>query len=137
VSVPADGWAEVLIAEDNLADVELMRVAVEDCGTSHPLRFVRDGEEALDVLRRGGPAPCLVILDLNMPRLGGLEVLAALRAGGLQAPPVVIFTSSGDDGDRQRALDLGAAAYLVKPVQFSDFCEVITRLLRDHTPRPG
>ncbi|GAA5513161.1 response regulator rcp1 [Deinococcus carri] len=125
--------AEVLIAEDNPADIELVLAAVEDCGLPHRLHFVRDGVEALAFLR-GGP-PRLLILDLNMPRLGGLEVLAALRAEGLTVP-TVIFTSSGDAGDRQRALDLGAAAYLLKPVKFSEFCRAVTGLLEEHLP-PG
>ncbi|EYB69568.1 response regulator receiver protein [Deinococcus phoenicis] len=128
----------VLIVEDNPADVELVRASVEDCGLLHHLHFVRDGEEALLFLRREGlhadaPQPRLVILDLNMPRLSGLEVLAALRAERLEVP-AVIFTSSGDDGDRRRALALGAAAYLMKPVRFAEFCRVITALLQEHVP---
>ncbi|ABF46389.1 response regulator [Deinococcus geothermalis] len=128
--------ADILIIEDNSADVELVRVAVEECGLAHRLHFVRDGAEALLFLRRHGPyaaapAPRLMILDLNMPRLGGLEVLAALRGGGPNIP-AVIFTSSGDETDRQRALDLGAAAYLTKPMKFAEFCQTFTRLLEEH-----
>lgn len=132
---------DVLMVEDNPADVELVRAVVEDCGLTHRLHFVRDGEEALAFVRRQGqhgqaPVPQLMVLDLNMPRVSGLEVLAALREEEGQVPAVV-FTSSGDEGDRQRALALGATAYLVKPLRFAEFCEAVTDLLSRYAVPPA
>ncbi len=122
-------WIDVLVVEDNDADVELMQVILEDEALPYRLHVAPDGEAALNFLRQGAPVPQLVILDFNMPRLSGLDVLRALREEGLHAPTVVMFTSSEAEQDRQGALDLGAAAYVVKPVSFDAFSQALMDIL--------
>ncbi|MFB9990522.1 response regulator [Deinococcus oregonensis] len=126
--------ADVLVVEDNPADVELMRVTLEDLALPHQLDWVPDGEAALAYLRQ--ITPQLVLLDLNMPRLGGLEVLEALREERLDGAVVVVFSSSAAEQDRQAALALGAAAHIIKPVSFDAFSEVFAQVLRTYAPLP-
>lgn len=128
---------DVLIVEDNEADVELMRVTIEDHALPYRLHVAQDGEEALAFLHGGATVPQLVLLDFNMPRLGGLEVLQALHEAGPWPLAVVMFTSSEAEQDRQAALALGAAAYIVKPVLFEQYCQVVTNILHTYAPVPN
>lgn len=112
---------ELLLVEDNEADVVLMQEAFGVQCPQARLHVARDGVAALDLLHRsillaGIPRPDLILLDLNLPRKGGLEVLEERRADPvLRAIPVVVLSTSGASRDIQRAYDLGANAYLLKP----------------------
>jgi CheY-like chemotaxis protein len=129
--------APILLVEDNADDVLLIRRAFSKSRLMNPLSVVSDGDTAIAYLSRDGvyadttkyPDPALVILDLKLPRKGGLEVLAWLRANAPTAVlPVVVLTSSKEDKDVQRAYELGANSYLLKPVQFGDLLKLIETL---------
>ena len=123
--------APILLVEDNVGDAELTMMAFERQGLSRRVVHVRDGLEAMDyLLRRGSfaqrPAvhPALVFLDLKMPMVDGFVVLKEIRATrGLSMLPVVVLTSSNEPGDRRRAYEAGANAYMCKPVDFVEFME--------------
>jgi CheY-like chemotaxis protein len=127
----------VLLVEDNPDDVLLTRRAFAKVHSSAPLEVVVDGEEAIDYLRGAGtyadrerfPLPLLMLLDLKLPRRSGFEVLEWLRGQpGLRRLPVVVLTSSGQSPDVNRAFDLGANSYLVKPVRLDDLVNLIKTL---------
>lgn len=126
----------ILLAEDNPNDVELTLAALEEQGLAQRVEVVNDGAEALDYLYcrekyagRNTGIPAVVLLDLKMPRLNGLEVLKAIREDpGLQLIPVVILTSSREEGDLIKGYKLGANAYVVKPVHFEDFMKAVRDL---------
>lgn len=123
----------VLLVEDDLNDVLLVKRAFGKAGVGAPIRVVNDGQAAMDYLAgRGGyadrtthPLPSLVLLDLKLPRKSGHEVLEWLRAQpALNRVPVVVLTSSRESIDVNRAYDLGANSYLVKPVAFADLLKM-------------
>ena len=118
----------VLLVEDNPIDVDLTLRAFAARKFTNPINVARDGEEALCWLKRweaGETMPLLILLDLNLPRINGLEVLAALRANPVSQPiPVVVLTSSAEDRDISAAYKLGANSYIVKPVNFEKFLAV-------------
>ncbi len=122
---------ELLLVEDNPGDVELTREALEEARVRNRLHVVSDGEEALAFLRREGrhadaPRPDLVLLDLNLPRLGGREVLAAIKqSDDLRRIPVVVLTTSEAEKDVLGAYELHANAYIVKPVDLDQFLGVV------------
>ncbi len=117
----------VLLVEDDDAHAELTAVTLETHDPRHRTVRARDGAEALDILMRRGahhaaPRPDLVLLDLNLPRVSGLDVLEAVKADEhLREIPVVVLTTSSDDTDRARAYRHHANSYLVKPVDFAAF----------------
>ncbi len=124
----------ILHVEDEPAHAELLRLALEDCAVPQRLMHVRDGQEALDYLyRRAGyhdvaisPRPDLVLLDLRMPRVDGLEVLKALKQDAqLACIPVVVLTTSAAENDLRSAYTLHANSYLTKPVNFEKFTALI------------
>src|SRR5690349_2019636 len=116
----------ILLVEDNPDDEELTRLAFEQSGIANRLEVVRDGAEALDYLFRSGSwagreggNPSLVLLDLKLPKIGGLEVLRRMRAEPTtRLVPVVILTSSVEEQDVVRGYDLGCNSYIRKPVDF-------------------
>jgi CheY-like chemotaxis protein len=117
--------AEILMVDDNEDDIELALLGFQEAHLANPVEVVRSGEEALDRLFRrtlrsdGRPyrLPDLILLDLKMPGVGGLEVLRQLKAEPiLKMIPVVILTSSSQEGDRMMSYATGANSYLVKPV---------------------
>lgn len=121
----------VLLVEDDTNDVLLVRRAFRKAGLTARIEVVSDGEAAVDYLARaqtqGGPG--LVLLDLKLPRRPGLEVLGWLRdQPGLRRLPVVVLTSSRESADVNRAYDLGANSFLVKPVGFAELLEMIKAL---------
>lgn len=127
----------VLLVEDNPDDIELARLAFAEAGVEHPLEVVRDGAQALDYLfARGAHAgrdrddlPALVLLDLNLPRLDGREVMRAIRAEPrTRALPVVALSSSAQPFDIDASFASGADSYLQKPVDFARFIEDVRRL---------
>jgi CheY-like chemotaxis protein len=126
----------ILLAEDNPADAELTLNGLQTLKIANPIITVQDGEQALDFLHRRGkfagrdtPQPAVVLLDLKMPKVDGIEVLRAIRADAeLRRLPVVVFTSSKEDRDVLATYELGTNAYVVKPVGFQEFTAAITRL---------
>ena len=123
--------AVILLVEDNPADVLMTRSAFEDFKITNTLHVVEDGVEALEYLRRAGdfaaaPRPDLIMLDLNLPRKNGREVLAEIKADPeLRTIPVVVLTTSKAEQDVVYAYDLHANSYIVKPVGFANFVEAI------------
>ncbi|MEZ5319159.1 MAG: response regulator [Vicinamibacterales bacterium] len=127
----SDRMLNILLVEDDAVDVENVRRAFERNKILNPLFTAGDGVEALELLRSGGvPGDRrLVLLDINMPRMNGIEFLRALRADPALAPtPVVVLTTSNDDQDRIEAFHLNVAGYLLKPVTFSSFVDVMATL---------
>lgn len=129
---PETGRAvEVLLVEDDPGDIELTKEAIEKARLSINLNVVRDGEEAMAYLRRKGEfanavRPDLVLLDLNMPRKDGREVLREIRSDSdLTSLPVVVLTTSDADEDILRTYDLGANCYVTKPVGLEQFMKVV------------
>jgi CheY-like chemotaxis protein len=124
----------VLLVEDDPGDVLMTREAFEHYKLRNVLHVVTDGEQALQFLRRTGgyadaPRPGLILLDLNLPRLDGLEVLAELKADPeLKVIPVVILTTSQAQQDVLRSYALHANAYVSKPVDFETFIEAIRQI---------
>ena len=130
---------DILLVEDNPDDVELTRLAFAEAGGAHRLHAVGDGAEALDYLlargrhadRDGADLPALVLLDLNLPRLDGREVLQAIRADpATRALQVVVLTTSAEPRDVDQAYALGANSYIQKPVEFDRFVEVVRQVGR-------
>lgn len=134
--------AHILLIEDNPGDRALARLALEEIGTPVELLEAEDGVEALEQLRRisvgGQPPPHLVLLDLNLPRATGFQVLQYLRhSPSLAGLPVVVLTSSNAETDRAGAAALGATAYLTKPETFGEYLERIRQALRFAVSSPA
>jgi two-component system response regulator len=127
----------ILLVEDNPSDEKLTVRAFKKPGVANEIVVVRDGAEALDYLFGTGPhagrdtteLPSVILLDLKLPRIGGLEVLRRIRADDrTKVLPVVILTSSKEDEDIARSYSLGANAYVRKPVAFAEFVEAAKTL---------
>ncbi len=122
---------EILLVEDSPGDVTLTIEALRDAKVANNLHIARDGEEALRFLRREGdfaeaPRPDLLLLDLNMPKMGGREVLAAMRADErFKKIPVVVLTTSQSEDDVAAVYDLAANCYVAKPVDLDQFLDVV------------
>ena len=118
----------ILLVEDNPQDVDLTLRAFKRHNLLNPILVARDGDEALAWLPRwdaGEATPAVILLDLKMPRVGGLEVLERLKTHPIhRAIPVVVLTSSAEERDLRAAYALGANSYIVKPVDFDKFIEV-------------
>ena len=129
-----DKPVEILLAEDNPGDVVLTEKALEQGKLANNLHVTTDGVEALQFLRQEGEyadavQPDLILLDLNMPRKDGQDVLEELQADeALCRIPVVVLTSSESEEDIARSYELNANAYLTKPVDFDGFVEIIDRI---------
>lgn len=125
---------DVLLVEDDQGDILMTREAFEHYKIRNKLHVVTDGDQALQFLRRDGeyadaPRPGLILLDLNLPRRDGLEVLAELKEDPeLRVIPVVILTTSQAEEDILRSYSLHANAYVSKPVDFERFIEVIRQI---------
>lgn len=125
---------QVLIVEDDLGDVALMESAFAEHVVHTELHHVPDGAEALAFLRRqdpysDAPRPDLILLDLNMPRVDGRQVLAEIKHDGLlQAIPVVVFTSSSTPADIRDSYSAHANAYITKPIDLDDFDRVVAEV---------
>ena len=121
---------EILLVEDNLGDVELTREALSEGKISNRLRVARDGVEALEYLKnRQNTLPDIVLLDLNLPRKSGLDVLWAIKEDpDLQTIPVVVLTTSQDKEDIVKSYRCHANCYISKPVDFEKFVKVVRSL---------
>lgn len=124
----------VLMAEDDEHDIIATKRAWKTGQMANPLHIVSNGEECLEYLERRGaysdpassPRPGILLLDINMPRMDGLETLQRIRANEqLRSLPVVMLTTSKAEEDRMRSYELGANAYIVKPIGFDNFAEAI------------
>jgi CheY-like chemotaxis protein len=122
----------VLLVEDNPVDIDLTLRAFNRRKLVNPVHVARDGEEALAWLPRweaGEPLPLVILLDLKLPRVHGLEVLAQWKANSVsQSIPVVVLTTSEEDKDIDTAYKLGANSYIVKPVNFEKFLDVAEQI---------
>ena len=139
----------ILLVEDDENDVFLFQRAMSKAGMIHPLQVARDGQEAINYLQGAGkfacraefPLPCLVLLDLRLPFVMGLEVLRWIRQQLRAAPIVIILSSSREEADIAEAYSLGANAYLVKPAQTSELIEMVRVVsdfwLKQNTPPPS
>ena len=117
----------VLLVEDDVVDMMTVRRAFEDLNLSNPLVHVSDGEQALEYLNDSRQAkPCVILLDLNMPRMNGVEFMRIAKADPvLRKIPIVVLTTSKDDRDIVDSYKLSAAGYIVKPVDYQSFVEAI------------
>jgi CheY-like chemotaxis protein len=125
----------ILLADDDEEDRELTRDALQDAKLANEMRFVVDGQDLLDYLKREGayadpsvdaPRPGIILLDLNMPKKDGREALAEIKAdGNLRRIPVVVLTTSKDEEDVFRTYDLGVNSFITKPVTFAGLVEVM------------
>ncbi len=116
----------VLLVEDNPDDAEFAREAFAEAEREYEVSIAEDGERALAFLRGEDPRPQLILLDLNLPRKDGREVLAVIKADDeLRRIPVLILTTSVDEDDLLNAYNLGANAYIKKPVDMDDFIRVV------------
>ncbi|HVM48929.1 MAG TPA: response regulator [Candidatus Acidoferrum sp.] len=122
---------EILLIEDSPSDADFTREALKDFKTRNNVSVVEDGEQALQFLRRKAPfreapRPDLILLDLNLPRKDGKEVLAEIKYDeGLKTIPIVVLTTSQAEQDVLRAYQLNANCYIIKPVEFGQFLEVV------------
>jgi two-component system response regulator len=127
----------ILLVEDNPGDVRLLREAFQDAQVRGQLHPVEDGVEAMAFLRRGGkyaaaPRPDMILLDLNLPRKDGREVLAEIKGDdNLKRIPILILTSSPGEQDLIKAYSLGANSYIIKPVGLDQMAEVV-RAIQDY-----
>ena len=124
----------IWLVEDSANDIELTVAALEDSHLANRLIVMRDGSEALDRLRKlghpgGDSFPAVILLDIKMPKVSGIEVLRSIKADPrLRNLPVVMLTSSREGPDVTACYELGANAYVVKPVEFGDFLEALKTL---------
>jgi len=132
-----DKLAQILLVEDNIMDVTLTLDAFKEAKLMNKINVAHDGEEALDYLlgrdkfsdRGLYPLPSLILLDLKMPGIDGFEVLRQIKnTEKLKRIPVVILTSSKEEGDRTLSYDIGANSYLLKPVAFNGFVDVVKKI---------
>lgn len=134
MTMPSQKW--ILVAEDNANDAELTVRALSAHHSRNAVLLASDGQQALDCLYQRGPfearngdPPALVLLDLKMPKVDGLEVLRTIKSDpDLRNIPVVIFTSSNEPTDVERSYRLGANAYVVKPLGFQQFASALVKL---------
>jgi len=128
---------EILLVEDNPDDVELTLRALKKCNVANSIQVARDGEEALEIiqckgkyaLRNTDNRPRVVLLDLKLPKVDGLEVLHTIKSDEkTKTIPVVILTASKEEQDIVKSYQLGANSYIIKPVDFNKFVQTITEL---------
>jgi CheY-like chemotaxis protein len=131
-----DNLGRILMVEDDPKDVELTVTALEDYNLANEVVVTRDGEEGLDYLycrgkfqARPSDNPAVILLDLKLPKVDGLEVLRQIKSDGkLKLIPVVVLTSSREEKDMVASYQLGVNAYVVKPVDFHEFVNAIREL---------
>jgi CheY-like chemotaxis protein len=131
-----DNFKSILLAEDNVEDVELTLQALADHNLANAVVVARDGAEALDYLYQRGAFkmrapgnPAVILLDIKMPKVDGLEVLRKIKADDkLKTIPVVMLTSSREEPDLAESYKLGVNAYVVKPVNFQEFVKAVKQL---------
>lgn len=117
----------ILLVEDDQVDAMTVKRALKELHVTNPLTHVENGEEALDHLRNpASERPCIILLDLNMPRMGGIEFLQVIKHDEvLRVIPVVVLTTSEEQQDKVESFSLGVAGYMAKPVDYHQFVEVM------------
>ncbi|MEX0779202.1 MAG: response regulator [Balneolales bacterium] len=132
-----DKEIEILLVEDNMSDAELAMRALKKKNLSNQLIHLKDGEEALEFIFAKGKfsdrditkTPKMILLDLKMPRIDGIEVLRRIKEDErTKTIPVIVLTSSNEDPDIKRCYELGANSYIVKPVEFDGFLNSVTEV---------
>jgi Response regulators consisting of a CheY-like receiver domain and a winged-helix DNA-binding domain len=132
-----ENMLSILLIEDNASDVELTLDALKTHNLANRVKVLRDGEEAVNYIFRerpdknqeGGEHPKLILLDLNLPKIDGLEILRRIRADQrTRSIPVVVLTSSLEDRDRIESYKLGVNSYIVKPVDFDNFTRAVAEI---------
>jgi CheY-like chemotaxis protein len=130
--VKSDYSRSILMIEDNPMDIDLTKRAFKKRNLNNPVEIARDGEEGLAFIDRwnaGEPTPVVILLDLKLPKVDGLEVLRQLKTHPVyRTIPIVVLTTSSEDIDIQNAYGLGANSYIVKPVDFDNFLEVAAQI---------
>jgi len=117
----------ILLAEDDEVDAMTVRRALKDLNVTNRLERVCNGEEAVEFLKDpGNPLPCIILLDLNMPRMNGIEFLRVMKQDEeLRSIPVVVLTTSKEERDKLDSFSLGVAGYMIKPADYRQFVEVV------------
>ncbi len=117
----------ILLVEDDVVDAMTVKRALKDLNVTNALIVKRNGEEALVYLREEARSlPCIILLDLNMPRMNGIELLRSLKQDArLRRIPAVVLTTSRDEQDRLETFNLSVAGYMIKPVEYPQFVEVV------------
>jgi CheY-like chemotaxis protein len=124
----------ILMADDDQEDCLLARIAFEESAMEGEIRFVEDGKELMEYLRNESPRPDLILLDLNMPRMDGRSALREIKSNqNLKDIPVVILTTSRQEKDVKFCLDAGACEFKTKPVEISEWVDVI-KSAKSHCP---
>jgi CheY-like chemotaxis protein len=122
----------ILVVEDNPIDLDLTQRAFAKHKLTNPIQVARDGEEALDFIPRweaGEPLPAVILLDLKLPKINGLDVLRRIKEHPeFKVIPVIILTTSAEDSDIQEAYRLGTNSYIIKPVDFEKFVDVAEQI---------
>ncbi len=128
----AENYRPILLVEDNPMDIDLTKRAFGKLNIPVPIQIARDGETALAYISKwdeGEWIPWIILLDLKLPRVDGLEVLRVMKAHPrYRKIPVIVLSSSSDSGDIANAYQLGANSYIIKPVDFDEFMEVVAML---------
>ncbi|MBD3181674.1 response regulator [Candidatus Poribacteria bacterium] len=122
----------VLLVEDDKIDAMTVKRAFSDLSILNPIEVVGNGEEALSYLKKpGNKKPSIILLDLNMPRMNGIEFLKVVKQEEkLKKIPVVVLTTSRADQDKDESFDLGAAGYMVKPVDYNKFVDIVKTIYK-------
>jgi CheY-like chemotaxis protein len=117
----------ILLVEDDQVDAMTVKRALKDLNVTNPLALKLNGEEALEhLINDGNKKPCVILLDLNMPKMNGIEFLKIIKADDeLKKIPVVVLTTSRDTEDKFETFELGAAGYIVKPADYKKFVEAM------------
>lgn len=132
-----ESMLDIILVEDNPADIELTLFALNEKHLANRVKVLRDGQEAVDYIFRTGQyensgicdQPKLILLDLNLPKVGGLEILRRIRLDDrTKSIPVVVLTSSNQDRDRIESYKLGGNSYITKPVEFDNFSQSVSQI---------
>jgi CheY-like chemotaxis protein len=117
----------ILLVEDDTVDVLTIKRSLQEIHVTNQVDVAENGEIALERLRNlRFERPCLILLDLNMPRMGGIELLRIIKSDDVfKCIPVIVLTTSGDEQDKIESFNLGVAGYMVKPVDYQQFVEVV------------
>lgn len=116
----------ILLVEDDQVDIMTLKRAFKSLNIKNQLEIARNGEEGLQYFETDKEKPCLILLDINMPKMNGLEFLQILKQDDiLKKIPVVVLTTSQDEEDRKKSFDFGVAGYVVKPVDYEEFIDAI------------
>jgi CheY-like chemotaxis protein len=122
----------ILLVEDSAIDLDIALRAFRRCQLCNPVQIARNGEEVVDFMQQweaGQPVPNVILLDMNLPKIGGLEVLRRLKShGDFKAIPVIMLTNSGNDRDIHEAYQLGANSYVIKPMDFESYKELASQI---------